>query len=149
MIPSTRSTRSLRLRCTLLLVACSALPGAAEAQEIDTLLLERHARALAHDSLGGRANGTPGQRGAAAYIERELERLRLKPAGDGRTFRQRIPLVRVDVDRGRTQLVLRRGSSQQSFAADVVAHFGGDSAVFRAFRGDAVYGGSAAEALSA
>lgn len=115
---------------------------------IDTLLLERHARALAHDSLGGRANGTPGQRGAAAYIERELGRLGLEPAGDGRTFRQRIPLVRVDIDRGRTQLVLWRGSSQQSFAADVVAHFGGDSAVFRAFRGDAVYGGSAAEALS-
>lgn len=147
-MPSRRWSHTAGLRGAVLLMVLGASLRVAQAQEIDTLLLERHARALAHDSLGGRANGTPGQRGAAAYIERELKRLGLEPAGDGGTFRQRIPLVRVDVDPARTRLVLRRASGPASFGPDAVTHFGGDSVVFRSFRGEVVYGGSAAEALS-
>lgn len=141
------SPGGIHLLVALVLALC-ANPRGSSAQEIDTLLLERHARVLAHDSLGGRANGTPGQRGAAAYIERELRRLGLRPAGEGGTFRQRIPLVRVDVDRSRTKLVLHRGSDETSFGPDAVAHVGGDSVVFRSFRGDMLYAGSAAEALA-
>lgn len=130
------------------LLALGVRPLSVSAQEVDSLLLARHARVLAHDSLGGRANGTRGQRAAAAHIERTLRDLGLEPAGDGGTFRQRIPLVRVDVDTARTKLTLRRGTSQATFGQGAVVHFGGDSAVFRSFGGEVVYGGSAAGALA-
>lgn len=143
-----RSGRAAVLVATAPFLTAGAAARASGAQVIDTTLLARHARTLAHDSLAGRANGTAGQHGAVAYLERELERLGLEPAGDGRTFRQRLPLVRVDIDPVRTRLVVHRGASQSAFDTDAVTHFGGDSAVFRSFRGPVVYAGSAAEALS-
>lgn len=54
--------------------------------------IERHVRVLAHDSLGGRAPGTPGYAGAAAYVEASLEGLGLEPAGVDGTFRQPVSL---------------------------------------------------------
>lgn len=49
--------------------------------------------ALAHDSLEGRATGTPGALKASTIIAREMARAGLTPAGDSGFF-QRLPLIR-------------------------------------------------------
>jgi Zn-dependent M28 family amino/carboxypeptidase len=54
--------------------------------------IERHVRVLAHDSLTGRAPGTSGYAGAAAYVEASLSALGLEPAGVDGTFRQPVSL---------------------------------------------------------
>src|SRR4051812_30442451 len=46
----------------------------------------------ADDSLMGREVGTPYHLKATAYIEREVRRLGLEPAGDSGTFFQNIPV---------------------------------------------------------
>lgn len=48
---------------------------------------------FANDSMGGRRIGTPDHERATAYIANEAKRLGLKPAGDGGTFYQSLPLV--------------------------------------------------------
>ncbi len=49
--------------------------------------------AFADDSMLGREVGTPAHLMATAYLEREVRRLGLKPAGDNGTFFQAIPVV--------------------------------------------------------
>src|SRR5687767_5188568 len=47
---------------------------------------------FADDSMMGREAGTPGDVKGTAYIEREVRRLGLVPAGDNGTFFQAVPL---------------------------------------------------------
>ena len=47
---------------------------------------------FAHDSMQGREAGSRGHRRALAYIVQELTRLGLKPAGDGNSYYQRVPI---------------------------------------------------------
>ncbi|MDB4947750.1 MAG: peptidase [Gemmatimonadetes bacterium] len=49
---------------------------------------------FADDSMMGREAGTPDNLRGTAYIERELRRIGLTPAGDAGTFFQNVPLVR-------------------------------------------------------
>jgi len=60
--------------------------------------------ALAHDSMAGRRTGTPGAAMAARFLEAELSRYGVQPAGDD-GFRQAVPMARVEVG-GRMRLVL-------------------------------------------
>jgi len=53
---------------------------------------------FADDSMQGRDAGTPGNARSNAYIERELRRLGLTPAGENGTFFQDVPLVRRAVE---------------------------------------------------
>jgi hypothetical protein len=55
---------------------------------------------FADDSMAGRQTGTPGNVKGNAYIAAELARLGLKPAGDGGTFLQRVPLTRYTIAAG-------------------------------------------------
>src|SRR5215213_9357353 len=48
---------------------------------------------FADDSMQGRRAGAEGNARATAYIERELRRLGLEPAGDNGTFFQEVPIV--------------------------------------------------------
>ena len=50
--------------------------------------LERHVDFLADDALQGRQPGTEGSRKARAYLQAELERLKIRPAGDDGGFGQ-------------------------------------------------------------
>lgn len=50
-------------------------------------------RYLASDALQGRLAGSPGARCAGEYIARQFHRLGLKPAGDGGTYFQSLPLA--------------------------------------------------------
>jgi hypothetical protein len=53
---------------------------------------------FADDSMQGREAGTPGNDRGNAYIERELRRLGLQPAGEGGTYFQTVPLARRGAD---------------------------------------------------
>ena len=54
--------------------------------------IRRHTAALGSDAMEGRAPGTPGGLRAADYIARELERLGVRPLGDGGSYFQQVPL---------------------------------------------------------
>lgn len=57
---------------------------------------------FADDSMMGRAVGTPYNDMGTAYIERELRRLGLQPAGENGTFFQKLPLVNRMLDSAST-----------------------------------------------
>jgi hypothetical protein len=68
----------------------AALPAAAQtATSSRAERVARDIRWLASDSLRGRKTGDAGNDSAAAYLARELRRLRLTPGGDSGTFFQR------------------------------------------------------------
>ena len=80
--------------------AVQALVDAVSASEV-----ERHMRVLAHDSLAGRAPGTPGFEGASRYVEAVFSELGIEPAGvDG--FRQPVALRAGVVDEAGSSLHL-------------------------------------------
>ena len=123
---------------TLTARAVSAQPQ----QAIDSLALLRHVRALAHDSMGGRANGSAGQRRAADYIVAELQRLGLEPIASTGSYLQPVPLTRVSVARDAARLVLIRGIRADTIAGTQFHQFGGDSVAFRAFSGRTMHVGT-------
>ncbi|MCU1257457.1 MAG: peptidase [Bryobacterales bacterium] len=91
-----------------------ALPPAVKAAEksISADRIRAHVRFLASDLLEGRA---PGQRGgelAAEYIATQFMLDGLKPAGDGGTFFQRVPLAGVTTVPEGTTLALVPASGQ-------------------------------------
>ena len=51
------------------------------AQQFDEKLIRNHIKILSSDSLQGRGTGTEGEKMAAAYIQREFKKLKLKPVG--------------------------------------------------------------------
>lgn len=63
--------------------------------------LRRRVFIYADDSMQGRETGSPGNLRAIQYIERELRRLQLQPAGDSGGFFQAVPLERRDYPRDR------------------------------------------------
>jgi hypothetical protein len=97
--------KSLRVgmaMCALTLVAHAASaqtpstkgvkPGKAELETrvITPMEVERILRTLAHDSMEGRAVGTPGAAKASDFIAAEMKRIGLKPAGDNGTYFQNV-----------------------------------------------------------
>jgi len=85
-----------------------------EMPAIDRLRVANLLGALAHDSMQGRATGTPGSARAARLIAAEMQRLGLEPAGDA-GYVQRIPIVMTRV--------LRRGATDSSWAPRAAASF--------------------------
>lgn len=80
------------LTCWLLLGAYGFLLGQ---NEQDTTLiqnLQKHVSFLSGDSLYGRATGTKGERQAALYLARYLEKYGIQPLGDRQTYFQHIPM---------------------------------------------------------
>src|SRR4030088_3723761 len=55
--------------------------------------IETHVRFLSHDLLEGRGTGQRGGDVAAEYIATQFAEYGLKPAGDGGTYMQKVPLV--------------------------------------------------------
>lgn len=81
--PSRQSSASVRL------------PGIAIAamQKINPERIRAHVRFLSHDLLEGRGTGQRGGDIAAEYIATEFALYGLKPAGDGGTYLQKVPMV--------------------------------------------------------
>src|SRR5690242_5230655 len=65
----------------------------AAAERITSPAIAAHVRFLASDLLEGRGAGTRGSELAMAYVASEMERIGLRPAGDGGTWLQRFDLV--------------------------------------------------------
>lgn len=71
----------------LLLVVSMAL----QAQQIEIAKIKQHIKILANDSLQGRGTGKEGERMAAAYLQGQLKKLKLKPIGENGTYLQSFP----------------------------------------------------------
>src|SRR5437870_6398441 len=71
------------------------IPGVAinAMQKIDPERIRAHVRYLSHDLLEGRGTGQRGGDIAAEYMATQFAEYGLKPAGDGGTFMQKVPLV--------------------------------------------------------
>jgi aminopeptidase YwaD len=84
-------------RSALIFAAALALVLAAKAQtsdpEVTAKDLQTHLRYLASDQLEGRGSGTGGNRKAAEYIESELRRYGVAPAGINGTYLQPFSFV--------------------------------------------------------
>lgn len=131
------------------LVFLAVVPIGIPAQSVDTLALAAHASFLADDALGGRANDSPGGSAAVAYIEAQFRRLGLEPAGDGGSYRQAVPLWRIDVEPSRTRLIVRTdGSGVDTIPATLFHHMGGDTAAYRRFAGGMLRAGSFGQAIA-
>jgi hypothetical protein len=120
----------------------AALPQVQVAQQpvIDTLALRTHTGVLAHDSLEGRAAGSPGERAAAEYIAAQCRALGLSPAGDA--FIQDVPLVEARI-LPETRLVVRTGHGERVFTfPDHVIPDLGTKQTLRGFRGPAAWVGA-------
>jgi len=106
--------RTLRLLGALALLLVPVLPGAGAPARAQTPLPLKHTPGpttsaidaadlmtrlyiLADDSMQGRRAGENGNLKGTAYIEREVRRLGLRPAGDDGGYFQNVPLVRRSV----------------------------------------------------
>lgn len=58
------------------------------AQQFDQIRIRKHIRILSADSMKGRGTGTEGERMAAAYIESQFKKMKLKPMGTDKTYFQ-------------------------------------------------------------
>lgn len=65
----------------------------AAAQSISDTAMLQHIRNLSHDSLEGRAPGTPGEAKTVAYLEHEFKALGLAPGNPDGTYRQKVELI--------------------------------------------------------
>ena len=57
-------------------------------QSISKENIKKHIETLAGDAYEGRGTGLPGEEKAAVYIESQFKKLKLKPLGDAKTYRQ-------------------------------------------------------------
>ena len=97
---------------------------------------------FADDSMMGREAGTVGHMKGTAYIERELRRMGLEPAGDNGTFFQNVPFISRRFSPNATLTV--DGGSVMAFQDYVTSPFRG--AYPRALDGvQVVYGGTAGD----
>ena len=140
------TTRQVVLATSLLLTPCPARAQATlplqhtlqpTVPAITAADLTTRLYILADDSMQGRRTGEPGNLKATAYIERELRRLALTPAGDSGGYFQTLPLVRHAVsDRSSLTVegqALQLGTDYGPFAlwptpplTDVQVIYGGD-----------------------
>lgn len=77
-------------RIALLFLLSFALT-VSQAQQFDVNQIRTHIKVLASDSLQGRGTGKEGERMAAAYIQAQFKKLKLKPQGDNKTYLQAFP----------------------------------------------------------
>lgn len=116
-----QSTTS-RIATTILitggLAAClppSAPSPARTSANVSIADVESRIYIAADDSMQGRQSGTPGNFRMTTYLEREVRRMGLEPAGENGTYFQVVPMVRRIVDSSATQMSVD-GSPLRQFA---------------------------------
>lgn len=100
LFPFRRSSMGWREGAFLLALAVLSAPvfphpqpvSSAGAGIISADSIEKHVRVLGHDSLRGRATGSPGERKAAEYLAGRLASPGLNPRGDHHSYFQAIPM---------------------------------------------------------
>jgi Zn-dependent M28 family amino/carboxypeptidase len=88
--------------------------------------VERHMAILAHDSLAGRAPGTPGFAGAARYAEETLRALGLEPAGEDGGYRQHVPLRQSFVVEGSSGMSITSADGTRALVYDTDYYLSAD-----------------------
>lgn len=108
--------------------------------------LEAHVRTLSHDSMGGRAPGTPGGRMAADYIASQFEAAGLEPV-EGSYFQQ-VPLVgsTPQAESARLSLEVEGDAPELSYLDDFVVWSGDAEAPSASAEGEVVFVGYGIEA---
>src|SRR5690606_32165227 len=112
------------LALVLLLPACgrdaAEAPAAAGAESASAdpaaRRIEDDVRTLADDRMEGRATGTPGHDLAAAHVAARMAEAGLRPAGDGGTWYQAVPLLRGTVVAEGARLEVRLAGEAVSLA---------------------------------
>lgn len=126
-----RSIRSLAVIALPLLGACStpdagspaaAAPVPAEAMAaVDSAAIMTHIRALADDSMLGRAPGSVGESRAVAYIQEQFRGFGLAPGNPSGGYIQPVPLVAMTADPGMTLLISGKADKTLKYRDDFVA----------------------------
>ncbi len=88
------------------------------AETIKAADLLRDITYLASDELAGRATPSPGQEVAAAYIEKALREIGLKPFGDNGTYRQKYVVTRATLKPSETTVKI--GARTFAYGSDFV-----------------------------
>jgi len=83
-----------------------AATAAAQIQELSGERIRAHVKFLASDLLEGRAPGTRGDKLATEYLAAQFALVGARPAGDGGSYFQKVPLVGVD-PQAASELVIR------------------------------------------
>ena len=143
---STTATKAMLSKRAILAAALFAAPHAARAQaSITAEALRTRLTAFAHDSMMGRAAGTKGDFMASAYVEHEFRGMGLKPAGEGGTFFQTVPLVREYVDTGS---VLFAGDTRLAVLKDFLPAFWLEATVGKLDKVPTVFGGDVTDSTT-
>ncbi|NIB38479.1 M20/M25/M40 family metallo-hydrolase [Pseudomaricurvus alkylphenolicus] len=82
------------------------------APKADADRLKAHVEFLADDVLEGRGTGSKGYKIAANYVAAEFAKLKVKPAGDGGSYFQSVPMRRALVDRSSVRLTIADGHNE-------------------------------------
>lgn len=82
--------------------------------------IRQHMSTLADDALEGRGPGTEGYEGALRHVEATLRSLGVEPAGEGGTYRQRVPLrgSKVVEDGSAVRVTSRAGAKPLAYGVD-------------------------------
>jgi Zn-dependent M28 family amino/carboxypeptidase len=83
-------------------------PRDAQIHDADTLAWWHTTEALSNDSMQGRDTGSAAYQRAADYVARRFKAAGLRPAGDGGTYFQTVPMHEVDVVPEGTSFVVER-----------------------------------------
>jgi len=112
----------IRLLLAALLAGTAAAAAPPAVRDSDTAAWWGTTRVLASDAMQGRDTGSQAYERAARYVAERFLRAGLKPAGDGGTFFQRVPLTEVSVSKAGTQFEVvrdRGGAIPLAFLHDV------------------------------
>ena len=99
--------KSIGFKVIAALALLPALP--AQDSSLSALRIREHTRFLASDLLEGRGVGTRGGDLATEYIATQLALAGAKPAGDGGTYFQKVPLVGLETQPGASLSAANRG----------------------------------------
>jgi Zn-dependent M28 family amino/carboxypeptidase len=87
--------RRLLIGITMVVFGAAAFAAKLNVPKIDAEKIRAHVKYLSSDELEGRGTGQKGGDLAADYIAEQFKSYGLKPAGDGGTYFQQVPLVGV------------------------------------------------------
>ena len=114
-IPPPAFSRTMLRACLAAILGSFTLAAAAPAPPApnpDTAAWWQTTRILSSDAMEGRDTGSPAYERAARYVADRFRRAGLKPAGEGGTFFQRVPLTEVAVDKPGTRFeIVRSGGT--------------------------------------
>jgi Zn-dependent M28 family amino/carboxypeptidase len=108
-----KHTIAIALLCSAFAAALPHAQVAAPAQSAT----KRHVEALAADALEGRLAGSPGEKQAADYLVKELQRMGTKPLPGQADYRMPFNFTAGSKDGGSTIIVTREGAAPQTFTA--------------------------------